>query len=616
MWIPSAMFGVGYRFCDAFERSCRVVDMIGRLRQGVTLKDAQAEIDVVGRQLEQSYPATNLGTGATLVPARGLGLGPLAGETRQVALFLAVVALVLVIACANIAGLLLARATGRRKEIAIRLALGSGRARLIRQLLTESLLLAVLGGFAGLLFAFWGNAALDALYSRDSAGYPVDFHLSLSGLVIASTTAVTTLAALLFGVLPAVHASRADVMVVLKDEGASGGARRTRVRQVLVAGQLALSVMLLIGAGLVIQSVRHLYAGPGFDPSHVSMLRLRPSLVGYSFPRANAYQRQVVQRLESLPGIVSASPSSFLATMGAGVRVTVTTRPGDAASTNPIDVVGGHVGPRYFSTLGLPLIEGREFSDQDSRATPKVTVINDVLARKLWPAGRAEGRTLLLHGTPHTVVGVVPDAQYYAAGEPPRGQVFYDYWQVGDDDAFLKDARMLVRVAGDPRAMTAVLRRETAAVDPAVPIVEDYPLSDRVAYAYQPVRVARTVLASFAVLALVLSAVGLYGVLAVMVAQRTREIGLRMALGARRGQVGALVVRDALQMTVCGVGLGIAAAWLGGRLLGSLLYGVGGSDAATFVLAPVVLVAVAALASFIPVRRATGVSPTIALRYE
>jgi putative ABC transport system permease protein len=615
VWIPSAMFGVGYRYCDAFDRGCTIVQMLGRLRAGATAADAQRELDVIAHRLQLTYPATNKDLGVTVVPARGLGRG-VTEDRQQMALFLGVVGLVLVIACANIAGLLLARAMGRRKEIAVRVALGAGRARLIRQLLTESLVLAIAGGAAGLVFAFWGNAALDALYASDGAGRPVDFHLTMSGSVVAATAALTIAASMLFGLLPALQASRADVLTVLKDEGASGGGRRARLRQCLVTGQLALSVMMLIATGLLIQSVRHLYAGPGFDPDHVVLARLRPSLVDYPLARAHAYQRDVVRRLESVPGVVSTSPSSYLTIMGAGIRVAVSPRAMDAAHAQRFDAVGGHVGPRYFSTIGLRVLDGREFTDQDAPGAPPAVIVNDVLARKVWPEGRGVGETLMLQGASHLVVGIVPDAQYYAAGESPRAQVFFNYWQSGLADAFLKDSRLHVRVAGDPRAMMATIRREIAAVDPNVPISEDYPLKERVAFAYQPVLIARTVLASFAVLALVLSAVGLYGVLAVLVQQRTREIGIRLALGARRGQVCALVVRDALVMTLAGTAAGVLGAWGASRFLASLMYGVRPMDLVVFVAAPAVLIAVAALASFLPARRAANVSPTTALRYQ
>ena len=614
IWIPTAMFATGYRFCNAFERSCTIVRLLGRLKPDVPVAQAQSEFDTIASQLAAAYPGTNRERRTRIVQARGLGYGPVSEERRQIVLFAAVVGVVLLIACANIAGLLLARTASRRREIAVRLALGAGRSRIVRQLMAESVLLALLGGGVGLLLAVWGNAVIDTLYAYDSAGRPLDFRVGMTAAVIAVTGLVTAASALLFGLAPALMASRADVIAVLKDEGPSGGRTRARVRQALVSAQVALSVMLLIGAGLLIHSLREIYKGPGFNPDGVLLVRLRPSLIDYSLEQSHAYQSRVIARLESLPGVISASPAAYMPLVGAGTRVTVQRR--DAATPVETEAVGNNFGAHFFSTLGIAVLEGRDFAVSDRRGAQKVAIVNDVLAKQVWPEGNVAGRTVVLNGEPHVVVGVVRDAQYYAAGEAPRRQVFFSYWQSGPRDAFLKDSRTHVRVAGDARAMLPQIRRAIAAVDPAVPLSEDFALTDRLSFVYQPVRMARAIVTAFGTLALVLTVIGLYGVLSFTVTQRTREIGLRVALGAERRHVAALVLRDAVTMALAGIAIGVIAAIPSSRLLLTLLYGVGPADAPALITAPLLVLAVALLAAFIPARRAANVSPMTALRYE
>ena len=508
LWIPTAMFTTGYRFCNAFERSCAIVQLIGRLRRGTSIAQAQSELDTIAIQLASVHPSSSTRR-TVVVPARGLGYGSLDEERRQMRLFLAAVGVVLLIACANIAGLLLARTATRRREIAVRLALGAGRWRIVRQLMTESALLAVLGGGAGLLLAIWGNDIVNSFYAHDSAGRPLDFRPGMSAAVVAAAGLITALSTVLFGAVPALLASRATASGALKSEGVSGARERVRLRQALVSAQVALSVMLLIGAALLVHSLREIYKGPGFNPDGVLVLRLRPSLIDYAPDRALAYQASVIARLESVPGVVSASPSSYMLVTGAGVRVRA--RRDDSAADATTNAIAGHVGPRYFETLGVPLVEGREFGTQDRPQGQKGAIINEVLAKQLWPEGFVTGRTIRLEDEPYVIAGVVRDAQYYASGEVPRGQVFFNYWQTGAGDAFLKDARVHVRVSGNAHAALAHLKREIAAIDPSVPINEEYVLTDRLAFAYQSVRIARAVIVALGVLSLCLSAIGLYG---------------------------------------------------------------------------------------------------------
>jgi predicted permease len=613
VWIPSAMFAVGYRYCDAFAPGCTIVQLLGRLKSGVALEQAQRELDGLAAQMATDPADARKRLGVIALPARGLGYGAESSERRQLNVFLGAVTLVLLIACANIAGLLLARATARRRHLAVRLAMGASRLRIVSHVLAESVVLAAIGGAAGLVAATWSTDLLASLYAFDSAGRPLTFALSLNAPVVLVSLGLTLLAAVLAGGVPAWQASRADVMAVLKDEGASGGARRAYLRQLLVGAQVAVSVVLLVGALLLIGSADRALQGPGFDPEPVVALRLRPSLVDFPRDRAHAFHREVIARLEALPGVVSASPSVYMSIFSAGEPVAVTS---PARPTEPVDALGNPVGPRYFFTMGLSVTEGREFADQDRDGAPRVAILNDVLARRLSPDRSVVGMTITAGGEPFTVVGVVRDAQYYVAGDAPRPQLFTSYWQAPAGDAFLNDSRTFVKVAGDPGAMMADLVRAVAAVDAAVPVSEVAPLSRRVAYMFQPVRMARLLLTGFAVLALVLSAVGLYGVLAFAVAERTREIGLRVAIGASRAQIATLVLREALTMVVAGLAVGVVLAWNSMQFVASLLFGISTRDLSAFAAASVAILLVGALASYLPARRATRVSPLMALRVE
>ena len=614
-WMPSAMFSNGYRYCDAFDRECRVVHLLAKLKPSITVAAAQSELDALANAIGLEYPQTPKGLGFNIVEARGLGVGIVTDDVRQLRIFLVVVGVVLLIACANVAGLLMARATARRKELAMRLALGATRRRLIRQLLTETAVLAVLGAAAGLVVATWGNALIESIYSFDAAGRPIAFSMAISSNVFAATAAIAVAAVFFVGLMPSILAGRTDAIVAIKDDSGAGGGRRSRARLLLVTGQMAASVLLLIGAGLLLQSVWNINRGANFDPRYVSTFRLRPSLVDYPRERAHAFQRSAIEAIEAVPGVVSASPSVYMSMLAGGGNVGVSRDPAAPADARQ-PVMVGHTGANYFKTLGVALIEGRDFSDHDTLDAPRVAIVNDVLARQLWPAASPVGETVYVNGRPHQVIAVARDAQFYSSGESDRTQIFLSYWQPLSADPFVNDARMIVRTSGDPAALMATIRRAIAAVDPAVPINEDQPLADRVSYTYQGVRFARTMMVGFALLALVLSAVGVYGVLAFSVSQRTREMAIRFALGATRGEVASLVLRDAMLMIIVGVTIGIGAAWMSSRFIATFLYGIDPRNLAAFVAGPIVLVAVSFAASLVPARRAAAVSAAVTLRYE
>jgi predicted permease len=617
VWIPTAMFRVGYRYCDAFRRDCHVVKLLGRLRPGVTREQAQSEMGVLARDLAARYPEDR-GLGVFVAPARGTDPEYRADVARPAPLLLGLALLLLSIACANLAGLLLARGSARRREIAIRAALGASRARIVRQLLTESVLLSFAGGVGGLLVAFWANDVLARLYASDVEGRQIFFRVGVDPAVLVSAIVITLLAGIAFGLAPALDASRVE----LAHAARQGSERRRggiRLLDGLVVGQVALTLVLLSGAGLLLRSLRHLHAGAGYDPSPVVLLRLRPALVAYSPGRAEAFQREAVRRVESLPFVVSASPAQAPPLPGWGHRAAVWAPGREPASGRPDDAahaVANAVGPRYFETLGIRLVDGREFDETDRPGGARVAIVDATLAARVWPQAAAVGQSLTVDGVPYRVVGVARDAEYRSAAALPVPHVYTDFWQAEEMSREPADARLHVRVTGDPQAALAALRREIADLDPAVPVSEDRTLSEWLGFAFQPVRVAGTMTSAFAAVALLLAAIGVYGILAFSVTRRRREIAIRMALGADSRRLARDVVARGTRLTLIGAAIGTAATLAAARLASSLLYGVGPRDPLTLAATIAVLFGVTLAACYRPARRAARVDPMIALRTE
>jgi predicted permease len=422
--------------------------------------------------------------------------------------------------------------------------------------------------------------------------------------------------AIVFGLVPAVLALRTDLTSALKDGVASLG-RPSPLRDVLAAAQLALSVVLLMSAGLLVRSVSSVYQGPGFDPRPIALLRLRPSLVAQSPQKAAAFQRQVIERLEATPGVVSASPAFYPQLPGWDGNQVRVWLPGDVPDPERAFLASyNSVGPRFFETLGVPIVAGRDFELRDRRNTPVVAIVNETLARRFWPGDSAIGRTLIVAGRPHQVVGVARAAHYRAATDAETPFVYLDYWQTESLETRPLDSRTHVRMSGDARAMLPLLRREIAAIDPTVPISEDRPLTEWLDYSFGPVRAARALLTSFAVLALILSLVGLYGVLASAVSHRTREIAIRISLGAQRTQIRSLILTRAIAIGAAGALGGVIVTVPAVRVLRGMLYGVTSYDPITIVAVVAILLAVTLLASYLPVRKATRVDPIVALRND
>jgi len=615
VWIPTAMFRVGYRYCDGLSRACAMVSVVGRLAGDTTIDHAQAGLTALVGQLQAEYPETLKGRSVLVRPARGIRIQEQATNAPIVALLAGAAGLVLLIVSANVAGLLLARGLRRRKEIAIRLAIGASRGRLIRLLLIESVMLAAAGGVAGLQIAVWTTSVLRAYFGVGAAGslnldLSLDPRIALMGFGVALFTGVAT------GIAPALQSTQPDMSLAMKEGTPGAGRPRSVVREGLIVVQVALSVLLLGAGGLLVRSFFMLHRGPGFDPDRVATIRLRPSLVGFTNDHAWAYQRAVIERLEALPGVLAASPAGTPALPGWGRRALVRL-PGDSSdSSHAFEVGTALVGPRYFKTLGVGVVEGREFDDRDTTNSSRVAVVNETLARRLWPDGEALGRVLIVGPDRVEVVGVVRDLQWLSALQQPDPVAYLNFWQQDRSNPWAQDSRTHIRIAADADAMLPEIQRTIAAIDSDVPMSESGSLGASLDSQFAAMRAARTMLVTFGALALALSMIGLYAALAFAVGERTREIAIRLALGASRADVGGLVFRRGMAIVSLGIAAGVAACVIAGPFLGHLLYGVSPRDPLSIVVGPVVLIVVAAVAISLPARRAMKQDPIIALRAE
>jgi len=585
------------------------LDLIGRLEPGRTLAEAQAELTVLARRLEQAEPGAHRGTRLAVSKLTGLDPEARSSEARLPTLLAATAACLLVIACVNLAGLLQTRHAARGKEIAIRLALGAGRRRVVRQLLTESLLLSALGGTAGLVVAWWGKMLLERAYAREMFDgsrhfYPVT--LDARAFVLTLLTAAAT--GVVFGLVPALHASRPVLVPALKDEASAP--RRSRLRAAFVVVQVALSLVLLIGAALAMQSARTVWQHPGFDAEHVAYFNIAPARAGYRGAQAARYAGDLRRRLESLPFVESISYSWVPPPFWFSTATIVLPGQNPARPEDMLRVPVNWVSARFFETLRIPVIHGRAIEQRDIDQGRPLVVVNEALARRLWPEQDPVGRPLIVDGTPFEIVGIARYEGLRAGGDTAHPYLFCS------DTGRRQQGSVLVRVKGAVAAALPTLRREIRAADTDVPITQAMSLTSVIANHEADVPIAMGVLSFAGGLALLLTALGLYGVVALWVGQRTREIGIRVALGARSAGIVTLVLREGLRLIVIGLPLGLAAALAAVRLLSSYLYGVSATDVATFSTMTAVLAGVALFACYIPARRAMRVDPVQALRHD
>ena len=589
------------------------LSVYGRMKPGVSFEQARATMVGTADNLARRYPDTNDGWTVTLSTFFDWAVPR---ESRSPLYFLlGAVVLVLLISCANVAGLLLARAAGRRREIAVRAALGASRARLVRQLLAESMLLAALGGGLGLLAAQWGLNAIKASLDR---AVPRADEIVLDHRVLLFTLAATALTGLLFGLAPALQATRVDLQGTLKDGTAGAGTTRQRARSVLVVGQVALSLVLLVGVGLLVRSLMALVdTPPGFDPKN--LLTGSISLPDSRYPTGKEYvtfHQRLLARLGGLPGVKAASIASGLPMDGNATMMEVHPDGAPAPADGPAPSAQWRlVSPGYFRTMGIPLRSGRDLEDRDlapDTGDLRGAVISEALARRLWPGQDPIGRTFHpwnASNPPITVVGVAGDVRLFSLDQTPETAVYLLFMR-------WNPIQIVVRTEGDPAAFASLLRGEVRAIDPGVPVAQVQTMDDLLDRTTASRRFTMTLLAVFAGMALLLSGVGLFGLLAFLVSQRTRDIGVRLALGARRSDILRLVVGRAMLLTSIGVAAGLAGSVALAGAIRSMLYGVGERDPLTLAATAIVLVAVALVACWLPARRAARVDPMIALRCE
>jgi putative ABC transport system permease protein len=597
-------------------RGASFLGVVARLREGVTTEQAQADISAVAARMRETYPDSNRTRGAFVASMHET----LVGDVRPALLvLLTAVGFVLLIACANVANLTLARATSRSREFAVRTALGAGRWRIVRQLLTESLLLALAGGAAGLLLTLWGTDLLVAAVPQD---IPRMGAVETDLTVLAFTLGVSVLTGLLFGLAPAIQASRADLSEALKEGGRAGtdGAGRGRLRSALVVSEVALSLVLLAGAGLLIKSFWHLReVNPGFNPEGVLTASMILSDNKYETDEQQGqFIDRALERLRAVPGVESVGLISPLPMTGDNINTNFTIDNRSFEQTE--NVHRGErkiISPDLLRALGVPVLRGRSFTERDAAGAPTVFIVNETLARRFFPGQEAVGRVLSARdlGGIKTgeIVGVVADVKIERVSEEPTPAYYMSSLQKSNAEVSVV-AR--ARPGLDPASLAPGLRAAVQEVDPDQPLGDVRTMKTLLADSMARERFSMTLLAVFAGVALVLAAVGIFGVMSYAVTQRTHEIGIRMALGAQGRDVLRLILRRGMALTLAGVCLGVAAALALTRLMGTMLYGVSASDPATFAGVTALLVAVALAACLIPARRATKVDPMEALRYE
>jgi len=605
LWTP-----IAFTARQAQQHGSHFLSVIGRLKQDVTVQQADAEVKSIAARLAEQYPGSNAGWSTNVFPMQEY-------EVRDIKsgliFLLGAVALVLLIACANVANLLLARSTARQKEMAIRSALGASRWRVVRQLLTESVLLALLGGGVGLLLAFWGMESLLALAPED---LPRIKDVALDARVLGFTLVVTLMTGVIFGLAPALQASSPNLNETLKEAGRGTTAGRHRVRNSLVIVEVALALMLLICSGLMIRSfIRLQRVNPGFNPNNALVVNI--ALPGRKYPNSDhhlAFFSQLVERTSALPGVVAAGLTQSLPIqgdylLGFNIQGRPPAPPGEDKSTNYYAVT-----PGYFKAMGIPLLRGRLFTEQDNNNAARVAIINETMARQYFPDEDPIGKGISVTQGPERfreIVGIVGDVKQYGLAQPSTLQTYDPYLQMP-----FSGVTLVVRTENNPASLSGAIRSEVLAIDREQPVSRIRTLDQIISGSVQQQRFLMLLLGVFAAVALILAAVGLYGVMSYAVTQRTHEIGIRMALGANAGNVLRLVVGHGMMLAMIGVAIGLAGAFAVTRLMATLLFSVSTTDPVTFAGISVLLTGVALVACLGPAHRATRVDPMVALRHE
>ena len=585
------------------------VSLAGRLKPGVTIKQAQTHLTSLLPGLSQDGQSGN--QAIALTEAAGGNSAYVDELSRPVTLLFLAVGLILAIACANVASLLLARSRTRRKEIGVRLALGATRFRIVRQLMTESLLLSLAGGALGLLFTFWTSGLVsDFLATNDD---PLSLEINPDARVLVFTLVASMATVLLFGVVPALKASRVDLVPTLKDSNTLPIFRRgPSLQNLLVITQVALSLLLLAGAGLFVRSLWNLRGiDKGFSGRNVMAFSLNMGLQGYDKGRGANFYASALEDISSVPGVESATLASSLPATAGGSRTQLGPNETKPAVSEEVSIDIVTVAPRFFETTGLSLLQGRDFRRIDNEKSSKVMIVNETMARKFWPKGDPVGQSFNDGQDTYEVVGVARDTKYRNLRETPRMTMYQPLTQ-----AYVPTMNLLVRTTSDPTTVVTLVQNRLHSIEPALTVYNVRTLLEHVGRSLYVERMESIILGTLGVLALILTAIGVYGVVTYSVTQRTRELGIRMALGAQRRDVFKLVLRKGLILVAWGSAIGLLASYWLARLVSNQLYGVSPNDPATLVSVAGLLVAVALLASYIPARRATKVDPLVALRYE
>jgi predicted permease len=617
LWLPFAMYREttsGFMLENWDSRRALSFQMTGRLKSGVTAGQASANLNAIASALAQEYPNDNRGRSITVVPLAEATINPAFRGNMVTAggLLMVIVGLVLLVACANVANLLLARAAARKQEIAVRLSLGASRGRLVRQLLIESLVLGAVGGIVGLLLALWARPALQALrppfLPEDALAGTID------GRVLLFTAAIALGTGLLFGLVPALQFSRPDLAIELKDRSSqpSGGRRRVTVRNALVVAQVALSFVALIGAGLFLRSLDHARAiNPGFDAPRLAVLSFNLSTQGFPPEAAAERQRQILERVRGVAGVERAAYASTTPLAGGGFARSVFLEGQDVTDPRAARLVQvSATGDGYLETIGVPLVRGRDFTARDTAQAPGVVIINETMARTFWPDQEAVGKRFKFFRDERftEVIGIARDSKYNFLGEEPQPFIYAPLAQSP------QPAVTLTVRSANPEATLGTVRAVVQQMEANMPLVGVFTMANIFDQALWAPRMGALLLVVFGGLALLLASIGVYGVMAYTVSQRTRELGIRLALGATGGEVRGMVFRQGLMLTLAGIGLGTVCAMLLAGLVSNLLFGVSTTDPLTFTIIPIVLIAVAALAIYLPARRASRVDPVVALR--
>jgi macrolide transport system ATP-binding/permease protein len=611
IWVPMALYPELYA-APAYvpQRRFLLFNVVGRLRPGVSLPQAQTAMQTITQDLEHEYPKDNQGRRVLLTTATDAAIPPSnRAEIQRAGTVLVVIsAVVLIIACGNLASLLLARAAGRAKEIAVRLALGASRWRLIRQLLIESVMLAILGGAAGLLMAVLARNLLWSMRPPTFSHAAVS--MSLDRTVLAYNFVVAFVTGLLFGLAPALRATRPDLATDLKERtGQVYSTGSWNPRSLLVMAQVAFSVVALVGAGLFVRSLRNaMRFDPGFDSAHLGIVVFNVADHGYNQTQGRDFQRRVVDRARTVPGVAAATLSNdwpFHVSLSRTMSLPGSDSPGQIILTEV-------VWPGFFQSVGIPLLRGRDFNEVDSQTSPRVAIVNQEAANLYWPGEDPVGRRVRFFGetTDAEVIGVAHTANYQSIGEKPRPFVYLSMQQY-----YFPTSVLTVRTAGDPEVVLASVRREVQALDPNL-LLQAETVSSTIRQSLWAQRLSAGLLAVFGGLALLLATIGIYGVVSYLVAHRVREFGIRMALGATATDIQLMLLREGVRLVAVGVVVGSGVALIGSKAVESMLFLMTSRDAVTFILVPSILTLVAVLACWIPAQRATRVDPMVALRDE